>query len=63
MKEVSPFTDDLTLSNIVNGVIADPSTNVENIFNIGQILIEKMSGQNMYKFVCKRNERAETMAM
>ena len=39
LKEFSPFSDDNTLRNIINGVVADKNVNVDDCFKIGSALI------------------------
>ena len=38
LKKFSPFSDDNTLRNIINGVVTDKNVNVDNCFKIGSAL-------------------------
>ena len=61
--DASPFKDDISLHNIFNGVTAAESVNVDRFHEIGQELIAKMEGQDVFKYVFKRKERAKNMSI
>ena len=62
LSDVSPFTEDPSLRNIVNAVIANKASNVDDFYTIGERLTRKMVGQNVFNFEFKRNERVKNMS-
>ena len=60
--DASPFKDDISLHNI-NGVTAAESVNVDRFHEIGQELIAKMEGRDVFKYEFKRKERAKNMSI
>ena len=49
LKEWNPFSQDLTLHSIVNGITADDKVNVRKAKDVGQAIIESMVGKNVYE--------------
>ena len=63
LKEFSPFSDDNTLRNIINGVVADKNVNVDDCFKIGSALInKKMEHQSIFKFSFKRSDKVKNLS-
>ena len=62
LSDVSPFTEDPSLRNIVNAVIANKASNVDDFYTIGERLTRKMVGQNVFNFEFKRSERVKNMS-
>ena len=62
LKEFSPFSDDNTLRNIINGVVADMNVNVDDCFKIGSALIKKMEHQSIFKFSFKRSDKVKNLS-
>ena len=58
----SRFSSDPSLRNIINGLVARPDVNVHEYETIGGKIIEKMSGQPVFKFAFKRSDKAKTLA-
>lgn len=57
----SPFSTDPTLRNIVTGVIAQDSVNVDNYRSVGTQILEKMHGQPVFTYSYKRKDKAKTL--
>lgn len=57
----NPFSTDPTLRNIVTGVVAEDNVNVDNYAEVGKQIIEKMEGQLVFSYSCKRKEKARTL--
>ena len=49
LKEWNPFSQDLTLHSIVNGITADDKVNVHKAKDAGQAIIESMVEKNVYE--------------
>ena len=62
LKEFSPFSDDNTLRNIINGVVAAKNVNVDDCFKIGSALIKKMEHQSIFKFSFKRSHKVKNLS-
>ena len=62
LSDVSPFTKDPSLQNIVNAVIANKASNVDDFYTIDERLTRKMVGQNVFNFEFKRSERVKNMS-
>ena len=60
LKEWNPFSQDLTLHSIVNGITADD--NVHKAKDVGQAIIESMVGKNVYELSFVRKRQAITLA-
>ena len=61
LKDSSSFKDDPSFDNIINGITAAESVNVDKFGEIGRQLITKMVGQDVFKYEFKRKERAKNM--
>ena len=57
----SPFSTDPTLRNIVTRVVAHDSVNVDGYKSVGTQIIEKMRGQPVFTYSCKRKDRVKTL--
>ena len=62
LKEWNPFSQDLTLHSIVNGITADNKVNVHKAKDVGQAIIESMVGKNVYELSFVRKRQAITLA-
>lgn len=62
LKTFSPFSDEVSLSNIITGVNANEDVNVHNLFTIGSETVAKMEGQPVFSFSYKRTMKAKTLA-
>ena len=58
----SPFSQDPTLRNIVNGVVADGDVNVHEFESVGRNIIDKIIGQSVFSIAFKRKDKAKTLA-
>jgi hypothetical protein len=55
----SPFSQDPTLRNIVNGVVADGDVhNVHEFESVGRNIMDKIIGQSVFSIAFKRKEKA-----
>lgn len=52
---------DPSLRNIVTGVVAKDDVNVDDFQSVVKKVIEKMTGQPVFTYTCKRKEKAKTM--
>lgn len=57
----SPFSQDATLRNIVNGVVADEDVNVHDFRSVGEKIIDTMIGQPVFSISFKRKDKAKTL--
>jgi hypothetical protein len=62
LQEVSPFTTDSSLRNVVTGVTADSTVNVHNLYSIGSEIVTKLDGKDVFAFKWKRSDRVKTLA-
>ena len=62
LAERNPFTPHQDLMNIMNGVHADSSVNVENAKEIGQTILESMTGKSAVQFKFKRSNQVITLS-
>ena len=58
----SPFSQDPTLRNIVNGGVADGDVNVHEFESVGRNIMDKMIGQSVFSIAFKRKDNAKTLA-
>ena len=56
-----PFSEDSTLRNVVNGVVANPKVNVTEFQYIGRKIIENMIGQPAFTYSFKQKDKAVTL--
>ena len=49
LKKWNPFSQDLTLHSIVNGITAGDKVNVHKAKDVGQAIIDSMVGKNVYE--------------
>ena len=61
LKSCSPFSDNPALRNIINGITADKKVNVDKFIEIGQEIIDKMAGNDVFTFKCSHKSRAHNM--
>jgi hypothetical protein len=57
----SPFSNDATLRNIVNGIVCNDKVNVHEFQSIGEGIIKKMNGGNIFSYSFKRSDQVRTM--
>ena len=57
----SPFSENPSLRNIVNGVVADTEFNVHEFHSVGEGIINKMIGQPVFSIAFKRKDKAKTL--
>ena len=57
----SPFSDDSSLHNVVNSVVANPNVNVHESELIGRRIIENMIEQPLFTYSFKRKDKAITL--
>ena len=57
----TPFSEDPSLRNIVNGIEAPSDTNVHEYKKVGMNIIDKMVGQPVFKYSFKRKDKAITL--
>ena len=60
---LSPFNCEVkSLMNVVNGVVADKSANVDDFTKIGQKIISNMIDKKVFEYKFKRKDAAKTMS-
>jgi len=57
----SPFSEDSSLRNIINGVVANANVNVHEFESVGKQIIDKMMGEPAFTFSFKRKDKAITL--
>lgn len=57
----SPFSQDSTLRNVVNGVVAEEDVTVHDFRKLGEKIIETMIGQPVFSISFKRKDKAKTL--
>ena len=62
LKDRNPFSGDSSLRNIVTGVVADKTVNVETAASVGLEIMECMTGQSAIHYSFKRKQQAITLA-
>ena len=58
----SPFSEDPSLRNIANGMVAAEIVNVDKAKEIGRVILEKMHGKSAKDFVFRRSDQAVTLS-
>ena len=61
--ECSPYEPDPTLSNIVNGIVAQDDVNVHEYDSVGHMSMQKMIGKPVLSISFSRKDKAKTFAM
>ena len=61
LKVNSPFSNDLSWRNIIDGITAPKSVNVNTFYEIGEGLFDKMQGCDIYSFAFSRKNQAKNM--
>ena len=59
----SPFSDEITLRNIITGMNANDDVNVHNLFPIGMETIAKMEGQLIFSYSHKTEHKSEDVGI
>ena len=62
LDQQSPFSDEVTMRNIITGIIADTNVNVQNLFIGGKDAVTNMEGQAVLSYSHKRNNAVKTLA-
>lgn len=63
LQQSSPFTSDPSLRNIVTGVTFDATkVNVHDLRTSGRQVVDKLPGNDVFTFSCKRADRVQTLA-
>ena len=57
----TPFSQEPSLGNIVNGAVAKSDVNVHEFESVGRKIMEKMIGQPAFTFSFKRKDKAKTL--
>jgi len=58
----TPFSADESLRNIITGINAYEDVNVQDLFEIGKDIVQKMDGQSVFSYSHKRSLKAKTLA-
>ena len=58
----TPFSPDEWLCNIITGINANEDVNVQNLFEIGKDIVQKMDGQSVFSYSHKLSLKAKTLA-
>ena len=61
LTDCSPFTDDPSLRSLVTGVVAGTEVNVHAYKAVGNEIMQKMQGQNIFTYSFKRKDKAKTL--
>ena len=56
LDQQSPFSDEVTLRNIITGINADTNVSVQNLFIVGTDAVTNMEGQAVFSYSHKRSE-------
>ena len=62
LQDSNPFSPDANLRNVMNGVYADSSVNVDEARKIGEKVLTSMTGKTITEYTFKKNEQAITLA-
>ena len=62
LEQHPPFSDEVTLRNIITGINADEDVNVQDLFIVGRNTVKKMEGQSVFSYSHKRNTAVRTLA-
>lgn len=63
LQQHNPFADDPSLRNIVTGIVADASVNVDNAKQVGLQILKRMEGQTATEISLKKKDKAVTMSV
>jgi len=58
----TPFPADESLRNIITGINANEDVNVQDLFEIGKGIVQKMDGQSIFSYAHKRSLKVKTLA-
>jgi len=58
----TPFSADESLCNIITGINANEEVNVQDLFEIGKDIVQKMDRQSVFSYSHKRSLKAKTLA-
>ena len=58
----TPFSTDESLRNIITGINANEDVNVQDLFEIGKDIVQKMDRQPVFSYSHKRSLKAKTLA-
>jgi len=61
LQSCNPFSGDPDLRNVVSDAVAKDDVNVHNLLVIGKELAEKLPGQPVLTYACKRRDKAKTL--
>ena len=62
LEQHSPFSDEVTLHNVITGINAEGGVNVQVLFIVGRNTVNKMEGQSVCSYSHKRNIVVRTLA-
>ena len=62
LDQQSPFSDEVALRNIITGINADTSVNVQNLFIVDKDAVTNMEGQAVFSYSHKRTNAVKTLA-
>ena len=62
LKEWNPFSQDLTLHSILNGITADDKINIHKDKDVGQVIIDSTVGKSVYELSFEWRRQAITLA-
>jgi len=58
----TPFPADESLRSIITGINANEDVNVQDLFEIGKGIVQKMDGQSIFSYAHKRSLKVKTLA-
>ena len=62
LDQQSPFSDEVTLRNIITGINADTNVSVQNLLFVGTDAVTNMEGQAVFSYSHKRTNAVKTLA-
>ena len=62
LDQQSPFSDEVTLRNIITGINADTTVSVQNLFIEGTDAVTNMEGKAVFSYSHKRTNAVKTLA-
>ena len=62
LAQQSPFSDEVTLRNIITGINADTNVSVQNLVIVGTDAVTNMEGQAVFSYSHKRTNAVKTLA-
>lgn len=62
LQQLNVFDGESSLRNISTGVVADMNVNVDSFYKIGEHIVEKIDGKDVFQCTIKRTDKVNTLA-